>query len=301
MDVINVKKTLVGCVVSCVLGAAPTLTSAAPIVKIVVEDVGSTVVAVDGSNVFSPVQDGNSGGFTFSTLDPVTYINTLHWFSDIGPMLWGGATNPTGSFSTGFLLGGFPFVPYTFGNGAVGEINHDLANCKSELVVNSLDFGGNFYVNEVINFNQPMDIPPGVQVNWVVDNGDGTYKTSLQWEHTITAEDDPSGAFVGNTGHWIIEGTATVDLGTVPDQISALISAVMGIDLSKGIQMSMDAKLDSAFRALDDVNTHNDQAAINSLNGLINHANAQRGNKIDETAAECLIDEVQRIIGNLGG
>ncbi len=54
--------------------------------------------------------------------------------------------------------------------------------------------------------------------------------------------------------------------------------------MSKTIENSLVAKLDSALNALDDTNTANDVAACNSLNAFINAVEAQRGNKITHEA-----------------
>ena len=51
--------------------------------------------------------------------------------------------------------------------------------------------------------------------------------------------------------------------------------------------------------ALDDVNSNNDVAAINSLNAFINAVEAQRGNKISNEDADALIAAVQSIISAL--
>ena len=75
-----------------------------------------------------------------------------------------------------------------------------------------------------INFNLPPDNPPGILTNWLVNNGDGTYKVSFQWEHTITTAEDPSFNYVGFNARWIIEGTATLQNG--PPQIELSGGAV---------------------------------------------------------------------------
>ena len=73
------------------------------------------------------------------------------------------------------------------------------------------------------------------------------------------------------------------------------------MNLQQGIDNSLDAKLDAALNALDDVNQNNDIAAINSLNALINAVEAQRGNKLTEPQADLLIGDANDIITLLGG
>jgi hypothetical protein len=80
-----------------------------------------------------------------------------------------------------------------------------------------------------------------------------------------------------------------------------LIDTVEALNLQQGIDNGLDAKLDAAFNALDDVNNNNDVAAINSLNAFINAVEAQRGNKITDEQADILIADATDIIYLLGG
>jgi hypothetical protein len=80
------------------------------------------------------------------------------------------------------------------------------------------------------------------------------------------------------------------------DLIIALIEQVALLNLQHGIANSLDAKLDAAFNALDDVSENNDVAAVNALNAFINAVQAQRGNKIPAAAADALIAAALEII-----
>ena len=100
-----------------------------------------------------------------------------------------------------------------------------------------------------------------------------------------------------------IAGTDPVELKVifdpVPDPaqaISVLIGTVEDMNLQQGIDNSLDAKLDSALNALDDVNENNDVAAVNSLQALINAVEAQRENKITDEQADILVAAAQDII-----
>jgi len=86
---------------------------------------------------------------------------------------------------------------------------------------------------------------------------------------------------------------------TPPEMIQELTSTVIELNLQQGISNSLDAKLETALSALDDVNTNNDVAAINSLNAFINAVEAQRGNKITNEDADMLIAAAQAIIDKL--
>jgi len=78
--------------------------------------------------------------------------------------------------------------------------------------------------------------------------------------------------------------------------IQDLIDKVASFNLHQGIDNSLDAKLDAALNALDDVNANNDVAAINTLQAFINAVEAQRDNKITDAQATELIADAQAII-----
>ena len=76
---------------------------------------------------------------------------------------------------------------------------------------------------------------------------------------------------------------------------------VIGINASNGIINSLDAKLESVKKALEDLNANNDGAAINSLQAFINAVEAQRDKQITTEQADYLIANAQRIIASLTG
>lgn len=67
----------------------------------------------------------------------------------------------------------------------------------------------------------------------------------------------------------------------------------------QGIENSLDAKLDAAINTLNDLNTNNNGAAINTLQAFINAVEAQRGNKITNEQADALTQKAQEIISHL--
>lgn len=81
--------------------------------------------------------------------------------------------------------------------------------------------------------------------------------------------------------------------------IGQLVTTVAEMNLQQGIDNSLDAKLDAAFNALEDINNNNDVAAINSLNAFINAVEAQRGSKITDEQADELNVQAQAIITKL--
>lgn len=88
--------------------------------------------------------------------------------------------------------------------------------------------------------------------------------------------------------------------GDPVDLILQLIADVELLNNNQGIVNSLDAKLDAALNALDDVNQNNDVAAINTLQAFINAVEAQRDNKISIEDADSLIADAQAIIDLLG-
>ena len=85
-------------------------------------------------------------------------------------------------------------------------------------------------------------------------------------------------------------------LENVRKALEELIAAVISLNLQQGISNSLDAKLGAALNALDDVNTNNDAAAINTLEAFINAVEAQRGGWISVPDADGLIQAAVNII-----
>ena len=87
-----------------------------------------------------------------------------------------------------------------------------------------------------------------------------------------------------------------------PDEsVENLVDTVVDLNIQEGITNSLDGKLNAALEALQDINEHNDVAAINSLEAFINAVEAQRGNKIADADADALIAAAQAIIATLLG
>lgn len=82
-------------------------------------------------------------------------------------------------------------------------------------------------------------------------------------------------------------------------KISDLIVDVESLNLQKGIDNSLDAKLEAARKALQDARTGNDGAAINALEAFKNAVIAQRGKEIPEGAADALVAAAQSIVQEL--
>jgi len=88
-----------------------------------------------------------------------------------------------------------------------------------------------------------------------------------------------------------------VDMGAYEaGPIVVLATTVIDLDLPKGIENGLVAKLEAAFRVLDDVNVNNDVAAIPLLEAFINLVEAQRGKQISDTDANAMITAALDII-----
>jgi len=71
---------------------------------------------------------------------------------------------------------------------------------------------------------------------------------------------------------------------------------VSNVNISQGIENSLDAKLSVAVKVLDNLKDNNDVAAINALDAFINEVEAQSGKKITTEDANSLIAQAQAII-----
>ncbi len=78
--------------------------------------------------------------------------------------------------------------------------------------------------------------------------------------------------------------------------MDGLSDDIANLNLPKGTQSSLNSKLDSANKALNDSNPKNDKAGVNSLEALINSIQAQGGKKISKGSADELIARIQNLI-----
>ncbi|MCH8979561.1 MAG: SBBP repeat-containing protein, partial [Armatimonadetes bacterium] len=88
---------------------------------------------------------------------------------------------------------------------------------------------------------------------------------------------------------------------TPTEAVQQLMEDVVALNLSVGIENSLDAKLDAAFRALADLRAGNDGSAVSVLQAFINAVMAQSGNHIPVPDADDLIASAQAIIDLLTG
>lgn len=142
-----------------------------------------------------------------------------------------------------------------------------------------------------------IDVAPGAQVTVYgtgFNLGEGTFEINGLVTGTYENGDPINLTFGCQPGATV---TLAAPGGDDPIQlIEALIDTVTGMNLQQGIDNSLDAKLDAALNALDDVNANNDAAAINTLQAFISAVEAQRDNKITSAQADELIAAAQAII-----
>ena len=93
--------------------------------------------------------------------------------------------------------------------------------------------------------------------------------------------------------------TVPVTVITAEQAVQDMVDTVEEFNLQSGIDSSLDAKLEAAVRALDDLNENNDVAAINALEAFVRAVEAQRGRALTDEQAERLIEMAQTIIDSL--
>ena len=140
----------------------------------------------------------------------------------------------------------------------------------------------------------------GLFQTWAEYDGQvGVYDGVASWTYTFTTEDVYEVATVGLDLEGNYGGAVfwTVYVGDTPaDFVEYLAQAVAALDLAQGVENSLNAKLNAAYKKLTDGNDKNDVAAINELGAFINAVEAQRGKKIAEADADALIAPAQAII-----
>jgi parallel beta-helix repeat protein len=167
-------------------------------------------------------------------------------------------------------------------------------------------------------YNNNFDNTPGQQADVVKDgtgNIDGNvfnlaWPTGGNYWSDLTGPDENGDGFVDTppAPYIFTGGKDNLPLAVWPPPpptpegaILNLIDTVEAMNLQQGIDNSLDAKLDAAANALDDVNQNNDVAAINSLNAFKNAVETQRGDKITNEQADTLIGKANYIIALLSG
>lgn len=133
---------------------------------------------------------------------------------------------------------------------------------------------------------------------------DGTFELTDASATSFVCDYPDSGTFtargrIKDKDGGFTDYTVEVSVLTPEEAIQDLIDTVESFNLQQGIENSLDAKLDAALQALEDLNDNNDVAAINALEAFINAVEAQRGNKLTDAQADELVEKAQAIISSL--
>jgi parallel beta-helix repeat protein len=200
-----------------------------------------------------------------------------------------GNTASNNGFYGFFLMGatGCTLTGNSISNNGFGGFGTGLVLIGSNCQVYNNNFIGN---------------PTQVEMWWGSDNVFNLAKPmgGNYWDDHTGPDADGDGFFDNPHESWgaFDEHPWTVPI-TPQAMIERLVAHVETLNLQQGIDNSLDAKLDAALNALDDINQNNDVAANNSLNAFINAVEAQSGNKIPATDADTLIAATQAIINLL--
>ena len=249
------KRTVVATAVATAIGVGPSDAGAATvaITGLTIADVGSNTA--NGAGNYSSTRDGISGGFRLNVnyINVSTYDGATFFTGDAGTgtLLGGGAANPTGSFTTGFIVSSAQFVPYTFGSGFAGTID----TASNALNITHMDFG--FNDGGLNSLGQPLDhiTPPDMlhplEVLWTVPRANGTdWDVAIRWGHDIiSSAEDPSLSYGAFTAQWVLEGCVTTNANglctaSIPLPATAWLfgSGLLGLS---GVARSKKKKIDT--------------------------------------------------------
>ncbi|MDP1862451.1 MAG: PEP-CTERM sorting domain-containing protein [Thiobacillus sp.] len=191
---------------------ASSLAQASVIQSMTIEEIG---VASGGLGTSA----ASLGGGQFSFLGSVPFSFTSSGSAD-GAILMG-ASQGDGAFTPGFLF--FPGIvisPNTQAGAPSGVVD-----AGGNLVLNLSGWGVNAS-SGLGYFPVPPDI--GTLITSLKFRDAASYYYTADWSHQLTANDDPSGVFVGGTAIWHLEGVAVVpEPGTVW-LVGAALVALLG-------------------------------------------------------------------------
>ena len=287
---------------------------------------GQSPNQVDFNEATGLVYVARSGNDTVSVVDGITYSVVTH--INVGDWPWGIAANATtnqvyvtnSSDATVSVIDGntnmvTTTIPVSGGSGFISineNTNKIYISTTVPRAITIIDGDTNTVTSTLSRTSQPQDtaVDP-VSGRVYVTNYLGGTVSILDGDSNAELTSLPVGTFVigvdlnpvshkaylANFGL----GTVTVITDTL-DPVQLLLElndTVMNLNLQRGIDNSLDTKLNRALDALSDAITNNDVSAVNALNAFINETLAQRGNKITETDADFLIQEAEAILNLL--
>lgn len=207
-------KKITSALASITLGCciASNVTHASIIQSMTIEEIG---VASGGLGTSAAYSGG--GRFTFN-LSSTGFGNFTSADSQDGAILMGVVQNDT-AFTQGFLFAGVTINPNTLASAPNGGVD------GTNLILNLSGWGIN--VSSGLGyFPTPPDV--GTLLTSLSVKDATSYFYTADWSRQITAADDPSGAFIGFTSFWHLEGIATA---AVPEPGTAWLvgAALIGL------------------------------------------------------------------------
>ncbi|MGO9445834.1 MAG: PEP-CTERM sorting domain-containing protein [Thiobacillaceae bacterium] len=208
-------------------------------------DLADVFVAGSASNGSADTlgTDGIVGAFKFSTTGDIN-LSTYGAASLFGPTGGGvisttGASAP-GSFTTGFLFAGAPFVPETFAavvattNAAADAAAIGTSLPGTDLTFTNFSWGGNYAGAYTFHLTPGTVVGAGtpdlLQVDQLVKVGANTYDYLIRFGSQITTAGDPSGGkFAGQYTRWALEGQITTAAAVPEASTYGMMVAGLGL------------------------------------------------------------------------
>lgn len=174
------------------------------------------------------------------------------------------------------------------------------------LIDNNGGYNNTFYHNNF--FGEPLVRVNGVHPPSPIDIWDNGYPSGGNYWSSYDGVDMFKGPYQNETGSDGIGDTSYI-LDRYPlmylwvihprDAIEDLIKDVKDMNVQKGIENSLDAKLNAVLQSLEALNAEKRNDATAKLQAFINEVKAQTGNKLTNEQADYLISEAQRIIKSI--
>jgi hypothetical protein len=280
--------------------------------------------AVMNSFATGTVTGGDSSEYLGGLIGDNVYATT------IGCYATGTVTSGDGSYSIGGLIGEnhYSNIIDCYANGSVvcGDNSDSIGGLVGfNLYSSYFEIGtiGNCYATgEVLGGNNYQNIGgfAGYTNNIEHINGFWNIETSGLIDGVGNMSPDPEGVIGKATAEMMTQTTFTdagwdfstpvwtIDEGlNYPrlwwemsiepvDLVTELSESIDAMSLQKGVTNSLQSKLDTALRLLEDGNENNNVASVNILQAFINAVEAQRGRKIPQIDADALIAAAQEIL-----
>jgi len=179
--------------------------------------------------------------------------------------------------------------------GSVSVVSYGPRDSEVPPPPSAFDFGGTIYhIETSAQFTGGVEVclpwsDPTVQPTML-------HYTNGAWESLPTTLSG-SGVFCATTTSFSL--FALVVPGAALSNLQKLITSIKAMNLKKGLSNSLDAKLEAARNALDDLKNDNDVAAFGSMTALLNEIAAQKGKQLTNAEADTLTLKANDVISHL--